>query len=82
MPNIFHLLDDTALGGVTRLLDSLIQSLGNAGVHEIRTVQTDWRPALMLRSAGARPDIIVVHLGANSGGLTFSLGRSTGLESA
>jgi len=48
MPTILHLLDDTALGGVTRLLASLIQSLGNAGVHEIRTVQTDWRPALML----------------------------------
>lgn len=61
MPIILHLLDDTALGGVTRLLDSLLQTLGNTGAHEIRTVQTGWRPAPMLRSAGARPDIIVVH---------------------
>ena len=61
MPTILHLLDDTALGGVIRLLDSLIQSLGNAAAHKIRTVQTDWRPAPTLRSAGARPDIIVVH---------------------
>jgi glycosyltransferase involved in cell wall biosynthesis len=64
MPIILHLLDDTALGGVTRLLNSLTQSFGNTGSQEIRSVETGWRPAPMLRSAGARPDIIVVHFTA------------------
>ncbi len=56
MRNIVHILDDVALGGVTRLLDSLLPAL-DAGLRHERIVQRTQRrlpPRL-------RADVIVVH---------------------
>jgi D-inositol-3-phosphate glycosyltransferase len=40
LKKVLHLLDDPALGGVSRLLDSLIEALGDGFVHERKIVNT------------------------------------------
>jgi len=62
--NIVHVLDDNQLGGVTRLLSSLIGSLSDLGKHHQLLVKTQMRLApdlARITKGGVLPDVIVVH---------------------
>jgi glycosyltransferase involved in cell wall biosynthesis len=64
MKQILHILDDVALGGVTRLLASLIESLGDVGEHHRCDMPTKLRLAPRLSEVtpgGVHPDVIVLH---------------------
>lgn len=64
MKQILHILDDVALGGVTRLLASLVESLSDVGEHHQVNVTTKMRLAPSLASlapAGVKPDVVVIH---------------------
>ena len=69
MRQIVHLLDDDQLGGVTRLLASLIDSLSDEATHHRLIVRTQHRLAPSL--AGLRPDVIVIHFTASWAKLGF-----------
>ncbi len=73
MINILHILDDNQLGGVTRLLHSLVTSLADAGHHHRLVATTKHRlaPPLDIMPQGARPDVIVVHFTASWAKLGF-----------
>ena len=62
MKTIVHLLDDDQLGGVTRLLTSLVGTLSDIGAHHRLVGKTRLRLAPNLATAdGVLPDVIVVH---------------------
>jgi glycosyltransferase involved in cell wall biosynthesis len=69
MKAIVHLLDDPALGGVTRLLDSLMQSLGSDFRQEKLLVKTGFRLPPVIDA-----DVIVIHFTLAWRKLLFLLG--------
>ena len=56
MPQVLHLIDDTGLGGVTRVLADHLPQLAGRFTHQVRAVRTHWRLPPRINA-----DIVVVH---------------------
>ena len=66
---VIHILDDIALGGVTRLLDSLLPALGDGFDHRRVNTRTRYRLPPRLDA-----DIVVIHFTAAWNKMPFLLG--------
>lgn len=66
MIRVTHLVDDTGLGGVTRVIADHTAHLSNGFVHEVRAVDTA-KP----RTAHADGDVVVLHFTVNWAKLPF-----------
>ena len=85
MKQVLHILDDDALGGVTRLLASIVESLADVGVHEKLVTTTAWRLPVahrQLQAGALAPDVVVLHFTAAWRKLPFMLALRGRLRNA
>jgi hypothetical protein len=68
MPQVLHLIDDTGLGGVTRVLADHLPRLAGRFSHQVLTVGANWRLPPRISA-----DIVVVHFTLSWAKLPFLL---------